>query len=77
MKTSLIILSGGMDSTVLLYNKLTSIGMAVTFKYGQKHLKEIVKAKSICDTLGVPHKIIELPLNLILKSHLLEGGGDI
>ncbi|MFA7162844.1 MAG: 7-cyano-7-deazaguanine synthase QueC [Eubacteriales bacterium] len=77
MKNSLIILSGGMDSTVLLYDRLPSIALAITFKYGQKHLKEIAKAKSICDHLGVPHKIVELSLNNILKSHLLEGGGDI
>ena len=77
MKDSLIILSGGMDSTVLLYDRLPLISLAITFKYGQKHLKEIAKAKSICEHLGVPHKIIELPLSNILKSHLLEGGGDI
>jgi len=77
MKDSLIILSGGMDSTVLLYDRLPLIALAITFKYGQKHLKEIAKAKSICEHLGVPHKIIELPLSNILKSNLLEGGGDI
>ena len=34
---SLIIYSGGMDSTTLLYEYKDVIGMAISFNYGSKH----------------------------------------
>lgn len=39
MKKSLIILSGGMDSVTLLYDKKDEIAVAVTFDYGSNHNK--------------------------------------
>ena len=59
---ALLILSGGVDSTTLLYD-LISQGYeveAVTFDYQQKHRKEIKCAKKTCKKLKIPHKVLEL-----------------
>jgi 7-cyano-7-deazaguanine synthase len=61
MKT-ILVFSGGMDSTTLLYN-LVEKGhqlKAISFNYGQKHSKELEFAKKTCKKLGVEHKIIDI-----------------
>lgn len=79
MKKSLIILSGGMDSVTLLYDRKDEIAMAVTFDYGSNHNKrEEEFAKYHCEKLGIEHIII--PLTFIhdyFKSSLLEGASAI
>lgn len=79
MKKSLIILSGGMDSVTLLYDKQEEIALAVTFDYGSNHNKrEEEFAKFHCEKLGIEHIII--PLTFIhdyFKSSLLEGASAI
>ena len=79
MKKSLIILSGGMDSVTLLYDKKDEIAVAVTFDYGSTHNKrEEEFAKYHCEKLGIEHIII--PLTFIhdyFKSSLLEGASAI
>lgn len=59
-KRGVIILSGGMDSTTLLYDLIDQKYNvhAVTFDYGQKHKKEITYAKKTCEQLKIPQKII-------------------
>jgi len=57
-----LIASGGLDSTTLLYrlkheNKEV---FAITFNYGQKHKKEIYYAQKTCKKLGVTQKIVSL-----------------
>ena len=37
MKDSVLILSGGMDSTTMLYDYQERIGLAVSFDYGGNH----------------------------------------
>jgi 7-cyano-7-deazaguanine synthase len=62
VQKAVIIVSGGMDSTTLLYD-LANQGFdlhAVTFDYGQKHSKEIACATRNCKALGVPQKIINM-----------------
>ena len=75
----LLIYSGGLDSTTLLYEYKDSIDLAVTFDYGSKHnAKEIACAKENCRRLGIKHLII--PLGFIgqyFKSDLLQSGGEI
>ncbi len=75
----LLIYSGGLDSTTLLYEYKDSIDLAVTFDYGSKHnAKEIACAKENCRRLGIQHLII--PLGFIgqyFKSDLLQSGGEI
>lgn len=79
MKKSLIILSGGMDSVTLLYDKKDEIAVAVTFDYGSNHNKrEEEFAKYHCNELGIEHIII--PITFIhdyFKSSLLEGASAI
>lgn len=57
-----IILSGGMDSTVLLYAYLREGHEveALSFNYGQRHSKELFHAEEICKSLNVPHKVVDL-----------------
>ena len=79
MKDSLIIVSGGMDSVTLLYEKKENIALAISFDYGSNHnQKEIPFAKLHCERLGIKHIVI--PLNFIhdyFKSSLLEGAAAI
>lgn len=61
MKDSLIIVSGGMDSVTLLYEKKDNIAMAISFDYGSNHnKKEIPFAQMHCERLGIKHVIIPL-----------------
>lgn len=76
---ALLIYSGGLDSTTLLYEYKDSIALAVTFDYGSKHnAREIAYAVENCKMLGIKHLVI--PLGFIgqyFKSDLLLSGGDI
>lgn len=55
MKDSLIIISGGMDSTTLLHDYKHRIGLAVSFNYGANHnLKEFECAQENCRHLDIP-----------------------
>lgn len=59
---SIVVLSGGMDSTTLLY-KLIAEGKevkAISFNYGQKHVRELDVAAKTCAKLGVEHKIVDM-----------------
>jgi 7-cyano-7-deazaguanine synthase len=61
MKT-ILLFSGGLDSTTLLY-KLLSDGHEVeclAFSYGQKHSRELISAREIAEHVNVPHRVIEL-----------------
>lgn len=79
MKDSIIIVSGGMDSITLLYDKKDTIAMAISFDYGSKHnAKEIPFARMHCERLGIPHVVIPLEfMEKYFKSSLLKGGEDI
>ena len=76
---ALLVYSGGLDSTTLLYEYRDSIALAVTFDYGSKHnAREIACAKENCKRLGIKHLVI--PLGFIgqyFKSDLLLSGGEI
>lgn len=57
----LMLLSGGLDSTVLLYYLNQDYDVtAVTFLYGQKHKKEVKYAKYHTKKLNVNHLIINI-----------------
>lgn len=59
---AVIIVSGGIDSTTLLFKALKK-GYDVrtlTFLYGQRHAKEVGYAERICRNLQVPHKVVDL-----------------
>lgn len=80
MKT-VVLLSGGMDSTVAFYEILRSheVVAALSFDYGSKHnAKEIPFAKIHADRHGVPHTVIPLGfMNEHFASDLLQSGGEI
>ncbi len=75
----LLVLSGGLDSTTLLYEYAEKIALAVTFDYGSKHnASEIPYAKQHTAKLGIPHLLIPLDfMGKYFKSDLLSSGGDI
>ncbi|WP_269525931.1 7-cyano-7-deazaguanine synthase QueC [Coraliomargarita parva] len=59
---SLVIYSGGLDSTVLLYHLHASGAEvhALSVDYGQRHRCELERAQAICERLGVPQKVADL-----------------
>lgn len=59
---NIIILSGGLDSTTLLYDlrKQGNEIKALSFNYGQRHKKELSHASLICEKIGVEHRIVDL-----------------
>ncbi len=79
MKDSVIVLSGGMDSTTLLHERKEQIALAVTFDYGSKHnAREIECARKNCEMLGIEHIVIPLEfMEKSFKSSLLIGGEEI
>ena len=79
MKDSVIIVSGGMDSITLLYDRREEIALAISFDYGSNHnAREIAYAEMHCKRLGIEH--ITIPLDFMHKyfrSSLLEGADAI
>lgn len=78
-KDTILVLSGGLDSTTMLYEYQERIALAVSFHYGSNHNdKELAFAKLHCERLGIPHLII--PLTFIkehFQSSLLAGADAI
>lgn len=69
---TLIVLSGGMDSTALMYHmrsyyrnhfdgSLADIGVsAISFNYGQRHSRELQAAYASCHFADIPHMIVDI-----------------
>lgn len=79
MKDSVIIVSGGMDSITLLYDKKDEIALGISFDYGSNHnAKEIPFAEMHCKRLGIKHITINLDfMHQYFKSSLLQGAEAI
>ena len=62
--THVAILSGGLDSTVALAEMLekekSQEALAVSFDYGQRHVKEVEAAEKIASFYGVPFEVINV-----------------
>ncbi len=75
-----VIFSGGMDSFTVL-NRALKDGKevyALSFDYGQRHVKELVCAENICKDLKVNHKIIDISaINQLLAGSSLTDDIDI
>ena len=76
---ALLVLSGGMDSTTMLYEYRSRIALVVTFLYGSNHnRREADCARWHCERLGIKH--LEIPLGFMaeyFKSSLLSGADAI
>lgn len=64
-RPGVVILSGGLDSTVLLHYLVKEIGdpsklRAISFNYGQRHSQELNYASIQASTANVAHRIIDL-----------------
>ena len=75
-----VIYSGGMDSFTVL-NRALHDGkevFALTFDYGQRHVKEIEYASTVCKSLDVNHKVIDISaINQLLAGSSLTDDIDI
>lgn len=78
-KDSVIVLSGGMDSTTMLYEYASSIALAVNFSYGANHnAREAACARENCRRLGI--ELVEIDLAFMgryFESSLLSGADAI
>lgn len=79
MKDSLLVLSGGMDSTTMLYDYADRIALAVTFNYGSNHnAREIACARYNCERLGIELVQVDMPfVGELFASSLLSGADAI
>jgi len=75
-----VIYSGGMDSFTVL-NRALKDGkevFALSFDYGQRHVKELECASNVCISLGVEHKVIDISsINQLLAGSSLTDDIDI
>ena len=78
-KDSVIIYSGGLDSTTLLYEERERVALAVTFDYGSNHAaREMACARLHCARLGIEHVVIDLAFfKQHFSSSLLNGADAI
>ena len=79
MKDAIMVLSGGMDSTTMLYDYADRIALAVSFDYGSNHnAREIACARYNCERLGI--ELVEVKMDFIgrlFNSSLLSGADAI
>lgn len=61
-RKTIVVLSGGLDSTTLLYHLLDEghVVKAMSVDYGQRHSRELEAAKRICKLTNVEHRVVEL-----------------
>lgn len=78
-KDSLMVVSGGMDSTTMLHEYAGRIALAVSFNYGSNHnAREIECARYNCRLLDIPLVVIDLPFMAeLFASSLLSGAEAI
>ncbi|UDM05673.1 7-cyano-7-deazaguanine synthase QueC [Halomonas sp. NyZ770] len=60
--STVVIYSGGMDSYTVLHRALRE-GLAVhalSFDYGQRHRRELDVARQVCESLAIPHQVVDI-----------------
>ena len=74
MKKSIVLFSGGLDSTTAIYWALERYEkiFALTFDYGQRNRVELDMAGKVAQKLGVPQKILRVNLKQIGGSSLTD-----
>jgi 7-cyano-7-deazaguanine synthase len=72
MKKSVVLFSGGLDSTAALFWALKEYEtvQALTFDYGQRHRIEITMGQKLTRKIGIPHRILKVDLTQIGGSAL-------
>ncbi|MDT7526641.1 MULTISPECIES: 7-cyano-7-deazaguanine synthase QueC [Idiomarinaceae] len=62
MAKVVVIYSGGMDSFTVLHHALAHGHevYALSFNYGQRHVKELEVAAQVCQQLNVNHKVVDI-----------------
>jgi 7-cyano-7-deazaguanine synthase len=78
MPKAVVLLSGGLDSTVTLAHAIKDGNetTALSLRYGQRHSREIISAKAVAEHYGVRHIITDLDLS-VFRSSLIGGCGDV
>jgi len=59
---TVVIYSGGMDSFTVLHRAIRE-GLnihALSFDYGQRHRRELDTARQVCESLGIPHQVVDI-----------------
>ncbi|SFL95847.1 7-cyano-7-deazaguanine synthase QueC [Marinobacter zhejiangensis] len=79
-ETVVVIYSGGMDSFTLLH-KARAEGYdvhALSFNYGQRHVRELDCARAVCEQLGIPHRVIDIrSLSEVMAGSALTGEVEV
>jgi len=74
-RTAVVLLSGGLDSSVALAMAVDSGHQvhALTIDYGQRHQRELDAARSLARHYGVDHKVVRVDLSAFGGSALTDG----
>jgi len=59
MSKPVVLFSGGLDSTVLLWSLRPNV-KAISFDYGQRHNKELTQADNICSAADIEHEVVDM-----------------
>jgi 7-cyano-7-deazaguanine synthase len=81
MAKVVVIYSGGMDSYTVLHTALAAGHevFALSFNYGQRHVRELACAATVCRDLEISHKIIDITAmnELMAGSSLTDNSIDV
>ncbi|MEE4163216.1 MAG: 7-cyano-7-deazaguanine synthase QueC [Woeseiaceae bacterium] len=77
-RASVVVLSGGQDSTTCLYWAMERFGSgnvrAISFDYGQRHRIELESASAVAALAGVPHTVLPIDTFAALGGNALTAG---
>ena len=78
MPKAVVLLSGGLDSTVTLACSLRDGNetVALSLRYGQRHTRELDSAKAVAEHYGIMHAVIDIDLSKF-RSSLIGSSRDI
>jgi len=78
-KKAVILLSGGLDSSTVLYIALKKNYdcHCLLFDYGQKHKKELLRAITLAKKTGASYTVVKISFPWNKSALIRKGGGDI
>jgi len=67
---AVVLLSGGLDSSVTLAKAIHdgNEAIALSFRYGQRHTKELDSARAVCEHYKIKHIIMDIDLSIFRSS---------